>query len=221
MNHQCWTLAFSAFFLAPASFPAEQTAISLPGPNKAGSMSLEAALAARRSVRGYAKQTLTIAEVGQLLWAAQGITSPDGKRTAPSAMHRYPLEIAVVAQNVDGLPSGAYRYVPAKHSLELLTAAKPGAPLLAGSTLQPQVDSAPAVFVIAAVYERMGSGAKNRTWTDFEAGLASENLLLEAVALALGAVVTGGIDPASVKDAVKLTGGEQVIVVIPIGHPAK
>ncbi|MBZ5635601.1 MAG: SagB/ThcOx family dehydrogenase [Acidobacteriia bacterium] len=183
-------------------------------------MSVEAALAARRSVRGYTKQTLTLAEVGQLLWAAQGVTSPDGKRTAPSAMHRYPLEIAVVAQNVEGLSSGAYRYVPAKHSLELLMAAKPGVPLLAGSTQQAQVHNAPAVFVISAVYERMGSGAKNRTWTDYEAGLASENLLLEAVALGLGAVVTGGIDPASAKEAVKLTGGEEVIVVIPVGHPA-
>jgi len=184
-------------------------------------MSLEAALAARRSVRAYTKQTLTLAEVGQLLWAVQGVTSPDGKRTAPSAMHRYPLEIAVVAQNVDGLPSGAYRYVPAKHSLEPLVAAKPGEPLLAGSTPQAQVHSAPAVFVISAVYERMGSGAKDHTWTDYEAGLASENLLLEAVTLGLGAVVTGGIDPLSVKEAMKLTGGEQVIVVIPVGHPAK
>jgi SagB-type dehydrogenase family enzyme len=214
-------LALSAFLLAPACFPADPATISLPSPKLAGSMSLEAALAARRSVRDYTQQTLTLAEVGQLLWAAQGVTSPDGKRTAPSAMHRYPLEIAVVAQNVDGLPGGAYRYLPAKHSLELLIAAKPCAALLAGSTPQAQVHNAPAVFVIAAVYERMGSGAKNRTWTDYEAGLASENLLLEAVALGFGAVVTGGIDPASVKEAVKLTGDEQVIVVIPVGHPAK
>jgi SagB-type dehydrogenase family enzyme len=184
-------------------------------------MSLEGALAARRSVRGYTKQTVTLAEVGQLLWAAQGVTSPDGKRAAPSAMHKYPLEIAVVAQDVDGLPNGAYRYVPAKHSLELLVAAEPSARLLAGSTPQAQVHTAPAVFVVIAVYERMGPGAKDRTWTDYEAGLASENLLLEAVALGLGAVVTGGIDPASVKKAVKLTGGEQVIVVIPVGHPAR
>ena len=220
MTHRFLVLAVSAVFLAPGCFPAELAAISLPSPKKAGSMSVEAALAARRSVRGYTKQTLTLAEVGQLLWAAQGVTSPDGKRTAPSAMHRYPLEIAVVAQNVEGLSSGAYRYVPAKHSLELLMAAKPGVPLLAGSTQQAQVHNAPAVFVISAVYERMGSGAKNRTWTDYEAGLASENLLLEAVALGLGAVVTGGIDPASAKEAVKLTGGEEVIVVIPVGHPA-
>jgi SagB-type dehydrogenase family enzyme len=221
MTHRLLTLTSLAFFLAPGCFPAEPATVSLPSPKKAGSMSLEAALGARRSVRGYTRQTLTIAEVGQLLWAAQGVTSPDGKRTVPSAMHRYPLEIAVVAQNVEGLPNGAWRYVPGKHSLELLVAAKPGVPLLAGSTSQDQVHSAPAVFLITAVYERMGPGPKNRTWTDYEAGLASENLLLEAVALDLGAVVTGGIDPASVKEAVKLTGSEQVIVVIPVGHPAR
>jgi SagB-type dehydrogenase family enzyme len=221
MNRRFPTFVLIAVALAADGFAAEPGIISLPSPKKAGSMSVEAALAARRSVRAYTKESLTMAEVGQLLWAAQGVTSADGKRTAPSAMHRYPLEIAVVAQNVDGLPGGAYRYSPANHSLELLTPTKPGAPLLASSTSQAQVHSAPAVFVIAAVYERMGSGAKNRTWTDYEAGLASENLLLEAVGLGLGAVVTGGIDPASVKEAVKLAGGEQVIVVIPVGHPVR
>ncbi|HXE63493.1 MAG TPA: SagB/ThcOx family dehydrogenase [Bryobacteraceae bacterium] len=220
MSRRLLTLASLAFFLVPACYPAEPAPISLPTPKKAGGVSIEAALAARRSIRSYTSQSLTVAEVGQLLWAAQGVTSPDGKRTAPSAMHRYPLEIAVVAQNVDGLPCGAYRYVPATHSLQLLITAKPGAALLAGSTSQPQVQSAAAVFVITAVYERMGSGAKNRTWTDYEAGLASENLLLEGVALKLGAVVTGGIDPSSVREAVRLTGGEQVIVIIPVGHPA-
>jgi len=219
MSHRCLTFAFLALFQVPAGFPAEPITVPLPSPKKVGGMSVETALAARRSLRDYTKQPLSLAEVGQLLWAAQGVTSPDGKRTAPSAMHRYPLEIAVVVQNVDGLSSGAYRYLPAKHSLELLVDAKPDARLL-GVTQQAQVQSAPAVFVITAVYERMGSGVRNRTWSDYEAGLASENLLLEAVALRLGAVVTGGIDPASVKEAIKLTGDEQVIVVIPVGHPA-
>lgn len=220
MLRKTFTSLVPCILLAQGCFAAEPATISLPGPNKTGGMTLAAALAARRSVRAYSGQKLTLAEVGQMLWAAQGVTSSDGKRTAPSAMHRYPLEIAVVAQNVEGLPRGAWRYVPAKHSLELLTSAKPDAPLLASATSQPQVNSAPAVFVIAAVYERMGAGAKNRTWTDYEAGLASENLLLEAAALGLGAVVTGGIDPASVRDAVKLVDGEQVIVLIPVGRPA-
>ena len=221
MTRRLLTLAFFAAFVAPECFSAEPALIPLPSPKKAGSISVESALATRRSLRAYTTEAISLTEVGQLLWAAQGVTSPDGKRTAPSAMHRYPLEIAVVAQNVDGLPGGAYRYLPAKHSLELLIPTQAGAPLLAGSTSQAQVRNAPVVFVIAVAYERMGSGAKNRTWTDYEAGLASENLLLQAVALGLGSVVTGGINPASVKEAIKFTGSEEVIVVIPVGHATR
>jgi len=197
---------------APAEIP-------LPAPRKAGAVSVESALAGRRSLRAYAKQALTLEEVGQLLWAAQGVTGPEGRRTAPSAKRRYPLEIAVVAQNVAGLPSGAYRYLPAKHALELLAPAKDGAPLLAPATPQPQVAAAPAVFVVAAVYERMEPGPRAHTFADFEAGLASENLLLEAVGLGLGGVITGGIDPAGARAAVKLGAGEEVIVLIPVGRP--
>jgi SagB-type dehydrogenase family enzyme len=221
MSRPFLALPFLTLLLSPTCFAAESATILLPSPKKTGATSVEAALATRRSVRAYTNQSLTMAEIGQLLWAAQGVTSPDGKRTAPSAMHRYPLEIGVVAQRVDGVPDAAYRYVPAKHSIEAVASAKPGVHLLAGATSQAQVDSAPAIFVIAAVYERMGSGAKNRTWTDYEAGLASENLLLQAVALDLGAVVTGGIDAAAVKAAMKFTGSEEVIVIIPVGHPVK
>lgn len=221
MKPELLLFALFAALATPHCLSADRTVIALPAPKKEGNVSVEATLAARRSVRTYTNQAMTMEELGQLLWAAQGTTSPDGKRTAPSAMHRYPLEIAVVAQNVVDLANGAYRYAPATHSLELLAAATSVQPLLAGATTQPQVHSAPAVFVIAAVYGRMGSGAKNHTFTDYEAGLASENLLLEAVALGFGAVVTGGIDATAVKDAVKFSGSEQVIVVIPVGRPAK
>ncbi len=209
-----------AGLLAPVPAYTATPAVSLPAPAKQGAVSVEAALAARRSVRESSKEPLTIAQVSQLLWAAQGITGPDGKRTAPSARHLYPLELAVVAQNVDGLPRGAYRYVPARHALEPLAAAKDGAPLLAAATTQAQVHAAPAVFVVAAVYERMDAGPRSRTWTDLEAGLATENLLLEAVALRLGAVVVGGMDAAAARQAVGLGEREQVIVLVPVGHPA-
>ena len=221
MNRRFLNLVLPAVILAPICLSAERSMIPLPAPKKTGGTSVETALATRRSVRAYTKESLTLADIAQLLWAAQGVTAPDGKRTAPSAMHRYPLEIAVVAQHVEGLPNGAYRYVPATHSLQLLVSTQPETQLLAKAATQAQVQAAPAVFVIAAVYERMGAGPRNRTWTDYEAGLASENLLLEATALGLGAVVTGGMDPGLVKEVVKFTGSEEVIVVIPVGHPAR
>ncbi len=205
--------------LAPAAVSAAPAPIPLPPPARQGTLSVEAALASRRSVRAFSSQPLTVAELGQLLWAAQGVSGPDGRRTAPSARHLYPLELAVVVQRVEGLAPGAYRYLPARHALELLAPAPGGAPMLARATSQPQVHAAPVVFVVAAEYERMDAGARSATWTDYEAGLASENLLLEVVALRLGAVVVGGMEPAAVREAVRFTGRERVIVLIPAGHP--
>ncbi len=208
--------------LAPAVALADPPEVPLPAPRRQGELSVEAALAARRSVREYSAKPITLAELGQMLWAAQGVSGPGGKRTAPSARHLYPLELAVVVQRVEGLARGAYRYVPARHALVPLAAAKAGEAgeaMLAPATSQPQVHAAAAVFVVAAVYERMDAGARSATWTDYEAGLASENLLLQAVALRLGAVVVGGMDAAAAGRAVGFTGRERVIVLIPVGHP--
>ncbi len=57
----------------------------LPEPRPAGDRSLEETLARRRSVRAFAEAALTVEEIGQLAWAAQGVTSEAGYRTAPSA----------------------------------------------------------------------------------------------------------------------------------------
>ncbi|GAO02164.1 SagB/ThcOx family dehydrogenase [Anaeromyxobacter sp. PSR-1] len=206
--------------LAPGPGAAAAPAVPLPPPHREGRLGVEAALASRRSVRAFTAEPLTLAEVGQLLWAAQGVTGPEGQRAAPSARRQYPLEIAVVAQHVDGLPPGAYRYLPARHALEPLASAKQGERLLTRATDQEQVHAAPAVFVVAAVYERMDAGPRARTWSDWEAGAATENLLLQAVALRLGAVVVGGMEPAAVRKALHLSEREQVIVLVPVGHPA-
>jgi SagB-type dehydrogenase family enzyme len=203
--------------LLPAA-PAHAAEVRLPAPRKDGAVSVEAALAARRSVRTFASRPLAVADVGQLLWAAQGVTGPEGQRTAPSACRQYPLEIAVVVEHVEGLARGAYRYVPSRHALAPLAPAAAGK-LLAPATSEAQVLGAPAVFVVAAVYERI-EGPRRQTWSDLEVGLATENLLLEVVALRLGAVVVGGMDAAAARKAVGFTGGEQVVVLVPVGHPA-
>jgi len=84
-------------------------------PKTSGAISVEEALARRRSVREYADAPLTIDQVMQLLWAAQGVTNTEyGFRTAPSAGGLYPLEIYLVAKpsGVLGLEAGIYRYEP-------------------------------------------------------------------------------------------------------------
>ncbi len=80
--------------------------VQLPEPKYDSDVSLEESLAARRSVRSYADAPLTLQEVSQLLWAAQGITDPAGLRTAPSAGGTYPLEVYAVIGNVQDLDAG-------------------------------------------------------------------------------------------------------------------
>ena len=92
---------------------AQEEYISLPPATvTADGQPLERLLQQRRSVRTFGKAPLSLAEVGQLLWAAQGISHPRGLRTAPSAGALYPLELYVVAGKVEGLPPAVYRYLP-------------------------------------------------------------------------------------------------------------
>ena len=91
--------------------------IKLPSPRYNSGVSIEQALLKRRSVRKYKAEPLTIAEVSQLLWSAQGITNPNGFRTAPSAGALYPLEVYLVVGEVKGLSKGIYKYLPKQHEL--------------------------------------------------------------------------------------------------------
>jgi len=82
--------------------------IALPKPSVAGTVSLEEAIERRRSVRTFGPGPLPVGTIGQLLWAGQGVTSPDGKRAAPSAGALYPLELYAVtaAEMMHYLPDG-------------------------------------------------------------------------------------------------------------------
>ncbi|MCK4417741.1 MAG: nitroreductase family protein, partial [Candidatus Latescibacteria bacterium] len=86
--------------------------IKLPNPKDTGAMSVEEALSRRRSVREYSDHPLSLQEVSQILWAAQGVTSPRGFRTAPSAGATYPMELYLTASRVTGLSCGLYHYQP-------------------------------------------------------------------------------------------------------------
>src|SRR4030043_488531 len=95
----------------------EDTEIVLPEPARNSDTSIEEALLGRRSTRSFSEKAVTLEQVGQLLWAGQGITGPGGKRTAPSAGALYPLEMYAVIGSVEGVAPGVYKYEPASHTL--------------------------------------------------------------------------------------------------------
>jgi SagB-type dehydrogenase family enzyme len=192
------------------------------GPRTSGSVSVEEALARRRSIREYADEPLTIDQVMQLLWAAQGITNADyGFRTAPSAGGTYPLEIYLVTRpsGVVGLESGIYRYEPRNHTLIRIVGGDFSAQLMAAALDQEWVGAAPISFVITTIFERTTSkyGERGVRYVWQETGHAAQNMYLQAVALGLGNVVVGGFHDNEVQRILQLSDFEKPAYVIPVG----
>lgn len=190
--------------------------MQLPAPEQKGKMSLEEALARRRSVREFTTKALTEREVSQLLWAAQGITHPEGLRTAPSAGALYPLEIYVATA------SGFYHYEPCSHRLIRLSDRDLRVAMRGAAMDQDAITQAPAVLVMAAVYERTSrkyGAARTPRYVHMEAGHAAQNLLLESVALGLGCVTIGAFDDEALQKALALPVDQRPLYLIPVGHP--
>lgn len=194
--------------------------VPLPQPRRDSGMSVERAIRLRRSVRDYLDEALTLAEVGQLLWAAQGVTTPGGLRTAPSAGALYPLELHLVAGNITGLAAGAYRYLPREHALKPLLKGERRAQLCAAALGQGAVRRAPAALVFTAIFARTTGkyGERGVRYVYMDHGHAAENVYLQAASLHLGTVLIGAFDDAEVKRALSLPPEEKPLSIMPVGR---
>lgn len=197
--------------------------IKLPEPKYKSKISIEKALVERRSVREYrlpkAGGRLSLAEVSQLLWAAQGITSPEGLRTAPSAGALYPLEIYVVVGEVEGLSGGIYKYRPHGHELVRTMEGDKRAELCKAALGQSCVKDSAAVIVFSSFYERITRkyGQRGIRYTHMEAGHAAQNVYLQAVPLNIGTVVVGAFYDDEVKQVMNMSNKEQPLYLMPVG----
>ena len=188
--------------------------ITLPKPNQEGSMPLEEAIVARRSRRNFLPQPLTLEQIGQLTWAAQGQDAHSGYRTAPSAGATYPLELFVVSSD------GLFHYLPAKHSLEKLTDQDLRAALASAGWGQGFIKAAPLTLVFAAQFPRTTKryGQRGIRYVYMEAGHAAQNVHLQAEALGLGSVAVGAFDDTSVSKVLSLSDYLEPIYLVVAGY---
>jgi SagB-type dehydrogenase family enzyme len=208
----------SESYSVPASHPG--TIIRLPRPRHDGPISVEQALATRRSIRTYKDQPLTLSEISQLLWAAQGINTSRRFRTTPSAGALYPLEIYAIAGDVSGLAAGIFKYHPDDHTLVQKLSGDIRADLSRAALHQGSIAKAPVVLLFCAVYERVTCkyGERGIRYVNMEIGHAAQNVCLQAVALELGAVVIGAFRDNEVKRTADLPADEQPAYFIPVGR---
>ena len=194
--------------------------IKLPEQGAAGRSSFEEILAKRRSIRSYSEKALSESDVARFLWVAQGISSKEGFRTAPSAGALYPLELHLVAGNVAGIEPGVYRYISEEHSLIEDVSGDLRAKLAEAALSQLMIRNAPASLVISAVYPRITSTYMKRgvRYAVMEAGHVAENIYLLATELGIGTCAIGAFEDEEVRKALKLPANEDPLYIMPLGY---
>ncbi|MBN2562688.1 MAG: SagB/ThcOx family dehydrogenase [Phycisphaerae bacterium] len=196
--------------------PGKEKPGDLPRPVLAGSVTLEEAIANRRSVRQFSNEPLTRRQIGQLCWAGQGVTDAGGRfRASPSAGALYPIELYVVTAD------GVDHYLPKGHRRERHLAGDLRRALQEAALGQDPVGQAAACVVIAAVVERTSKkyGDRAERYCFIEAGHVAQNILLQATALQLGGVPIGAYHDEKVAQVLKLPKDHRVLYLLPVGHP--
>lgn len=195
--------------------------VSLPQPRLDSECSVEHALRMRRTLRQFSQTALTLADIAQLLWAAQGITSAEGFRAAPSAGALYPLELYLVSGNVQGLGAGIYKYVPAGHALTRTTSQDIRRQLAEAAYGQDWIEQSAAIVGFSAIERRTTGkyGSRGIRYVHIEVGHAAQNVALQATCLGLGAAVVGAFDDDRVARIMDLPKDEQVRYLMPVGRP--
>ncbi len=196
----------------------------LPPPKKRGEVSLEEAMTRRRTVRSFLPNAIDLSELSQLLWSANGLVDPSGRRTIPSAGALYPLEVyvAVGQGGVKGLEGGVYRYVIEDHALKKTLNGDVRKALAQASLWQMWMADAPITCVLCAEYRRTTVKYRERglRYVMMEVGHAAQNLFLQAVCLGLGAGIVGAFYDEEVKSVLGLPEDHEPLLLMPVGHPA-
>jgi len=201
---------------SPRSASQEVVVMKFPSPQTNSNISLEQAIESRRSVRQFTAEPLTVNQIGQLCWSAQGITDPNkGLRTAPSAGALYPIQIYVM------LPDGLYLYKPESHDITRLISSDLRKSVSDAAFNQRTIQNAPCTFIIAGSINKIEARYRNRgaKFTYLEAGHIAQNIQLQAVSLGLGSVPIGVLDSKTVVQICKLPGDLEVLYLIPVGNP--
>ena len=193
--------------------------IELPPPQKDSNFSLERTLYERRSVRQLSEVAITLSQLSQLLWSAQGTTNSRGFRTAPSAGALYPLEVYVMAGHVDGLSKGTFKYRSDDHMLLRIRSGDRRRQIEAAAWDQDWVGENAVLVIFCSVDSRTTGkyGRRGVRYVYIEVGHAAQNMLLQAQALGLSTAVVGAFDDDAVKRILNLPKNERVLYLVPIG----
>jgi len=184
--------------------------INLPARPAKSNVDIVAALEQRRTTREYAEATLSLEDLSAILWAANGVNRPDGKRTAPSAHGRQYIDIYVVADN------GGYLYDANGHKLVEVTDRK----VKDRVARQGHIATSSHVLVLMADLSRVPGSTEDTKlwWAHSTAGTIAENVHLMAAARGIGTGIVAGIKVDEIRRALSLPMEAVPLYVMPLGY---
>ncbi len=202
----------------------QPTQIYLPLPSQKGIVSLEEAIARRRSIRDFTPEPISQSQLSQILWATQGITDTSRKyRSAPSAGAIYPLEIFVVCgrNRVEEIDEGTYHYNTVNHSLSLHYKGDVRHELARAALDQEFIYQAPVDIVICALYGRTTArySTRGERYVHIEVGHVGQNIYLQAATLGLATVAIGAFNDEQVREVLRLDKEYKPLYIMPVGKP--
>jgi nitroreductase len=189
------TAVFLSVLSTVIAFAAPQKIIKLKTPQLTAGKPLMISFSERKSVREFADRQLSEQMLSDLLWAANGINRPDGKRTAPTAMNRQEIDVYAC------LKEGVYFYNAEKNRLELT------------SKQDCRLIGAPITLLIVG-----DTGKNSERWSVFDAGAVSQNISLFCAGMGLATVPRGQMPAEDFKKMLKLKDSQQIIINHPVGY---
>jgi len=184
-------------------------------------LSVEKAIAKRRSERSFSGKTMSLAELSHILYYSSGITDKrTGLRAAPSAGATYPIEVYPVTNNVEGLTRGIYHYLVASHELELVREGDFRHEMALAALGERMLIEANVVLVLSAIFQRTQRQYRERAqrYILFEAGHIAQNTCLVATSLGLGACAIGAFYDMDFNHVVGVDGREEsVLYLVAVG----
>ena len=185
--------------------------IQLKAPEKKAGLSVMETLANRHSTREFSNKKLTLQELSNLLWAANGINRPEkGMRTAPSAMNAQEVDVYVCKEE------GAFLYDAKSNQLQPVIQEDLRG-LVGGK--QAFVINAPVVLLMVSDLSKLPGGNSEQTklMAAIDAGIVSQNISIACSGLGLITVPRASMDKEALAQKLKLKSTQLLLMNNPVG----
>jgi len=202
-------------------------AIKLNQPDKKRGLPFMEAVAAKASATEWSERELSLQDLSDLLWAANGLNRPEeNKTTASSAMNTHDVDIYVFMEQ------GIYVYDIREHELkpvlggdfrsQLMRAPPPRPADKEGETPRPRPAPANAPVQIILVSDaerfRVGTPEQRHEWGAIGAGIISQNISLFCAATGLKTRPRASMDKEAIGSLLKLRETQYVLLNHPVGY---